>query len=175
MQVASVPLSLVSTQAPLISRSKRSVKLLFLQKAAAVVVIVEFKTTRTEGRGVCTRRTEYSSKCPLSTFVCSVQKEGAYFWKLTVNIQNNILLWLWAEQITISGFAVLHIQSVNHKGCTVLTRHYTPFDYKPPPYYLQQFVVEVYLSQIYVPPSAIHGKFNKNGRTLRLRWMRERL
>ena len=42
MQVASVPLGLVSTQAPLISRSTRSVKLLFFQKATTVVVIVEF-------------------------------------------------------------------------------------------------------------------------------------
>ena len=42
MQVASVTLSLVSTQALLISHSTRSVKLLFFQKAAAVVTIVEF-------------------------------------------------------------------------------------------------------------------------------------
>ena len=42
MQVASVLLGLVSTQAPLISRSTRSAKLPFFQKAAAVVVIVEF-------------------------------------------------------------------------------------------------------------------------------------
>ena len=43
MQVTSVPLGLVSTQAPLISRSTRSAKLPFFQKAAAVVVIVEFE------------------------------------------------------------------------------------------------------------------------------------
>ena len=42
MQVASVPLGLVSTQALLISRSTRSAKLPFFQKAAAVVVIVKF-------------------------------------------------------------------------------------------------------------------------------------
>ena len=42
MQVASVPSGLVSMQAALISRSTCSAKLPFLQKAAAVVVIVEF-------------------------------------------------------------------------------------------------------------------------------------
>ena len=42
MQVASVPLGLVSAQAQLISRIARSVKLAFFQKAAAVVIIVEF-------------------------------------------------------------------------------------------------------------------------------------
>ena len=54
MQVASVPLGLVSMQAPLISRSSRSAKLLFFQKAAAVVVIVDsrvFKAMRNGGRG----------------------------------------------------------------------------------------------------------------------------
>ena len=49
--VTSVPLGLVSTQAPLISRSTHSVKLPFFQKALAVVVIVKFKTTRNRGRG----------------------------------------------------------------------------------------------------------------------------
>ena len=55
MQVASVPLGLVSTQAPLISRSTRPAKLPFFQKTAAVVVIVDFarvcKTTGNGGRG----------------------------------------------------------------------------------------------------------------------------
>ena len=42
MQVALVPFGLVSTQAPLISRNTCSAKLPFFQKAAAVVVIVNF-------------------------------------------------------------------------------------------------------------------------------------
>ena len=42
MQVASVPLGLVSTQALLISRSTHSAKLPFFQKAAAVVMIDDF-------------------------------------------------------------------------------------------------------------------------------------
>ena len=43
IQVASVPLGLVSTKVPLISCSARcSVKLLFCQKVAAVVMIVKF-------------------------------------------------------------------------------------------------------------------------------------
>ena len=46
MQVASVPLGLVSMQAPLISHSTRSVKLPFFQKAVAVVVTVNFVCTQ---------------------------------------------------------------------------------------------------------------------------------
>ena len=71
MQVASVPLGLVATQAQLISRSTRSEKLPFVQKAAVVVVLVDFarKLRGTEGGGVCTRRSEYSSKHPLPSFV----------------------------------------------------------------------------------------------------------
>ena len=42
LQVASVPLGLVSVQAQLISRNTRSVKLAFVQKATAVVIIAEF-------------------------------------------------------------------------------------------------------------------------------------
>ena len=34
---------------------------------------------------------------------------------------------------------------------TVLTQHYAPFDYKPPPYYLHKFAAEVYLSPNYAP------------------------
>ena len=48
MQVAAVALGLVSMQALLISCSTRSAKLQIFQKAAAVVMIVEFKTTRNE-------------------------------------------------------------------------------------------------------------------------------
>ena len=40
MQVASVPLGLVSTQVPLISHGTRSAKLPFFQKASTVVMIV---------------------------------------------------------------------------------------------------------------------------------------
>ena len=36
-----------------------------------------------------------------------------------------------------------------HKMYTILTRNYAPFEYKPtPPYFLQKFVAEVYLSPI---------------------------
>ena len=42
MQVASVPLVLVSMQVPLISCGTCSAKLSFFQKAVAVVVIVDF-------------------------------------------------------------------------------------------------------------------------------------
>ena len=80
MQVVLVPLGLVSTQVPLISCSTHSAKLPF-QKAAAVV---KFKTTRTEGGGVCTRRTEYSSKRPLPTLGLCKKGGGEYFWELTV-------------------------------------------------------------------------------------------
>ena len=51
---------------------------------------------------------------------------------------------------------------------TVLTRHYAPFDYKPP------LTICINLLQRYdclqfTPPLAIHGNFNKNGRIMRLR------
>ena len=54
---------------------------------------------------------------------------------------------------------------------TVLIRHYFPFDYKP------SLTICINLLQRYqfMPPSAIHGKFNKNGRTLRLQRTRGRL
>ena len=57
MQVASVPLGLVSTQAALISHSTRSAKLPFFQKATAVVMIVEFVRIQEyeKRRSVCTR------------------------------------------------------------------------------------------------------------------------
>ena len=42
MQVASVPLDLVSIQVPLISHGTCSAKLSFFQKAVAVVMIVDF-------------------------------------------------------------------------------------------------------------------------------------
>ena len=42
LQVASVPLGLVSMQVPLVSRGTRSAKLSFFQKTVAVVVIVDF-------------------------------------------------------------------------------------------------------------------------------------
>ena len=72
MQVALVPLGLVSTQGLLISHSTRLAKLLFFQKAVAVIVIVEFARSQLQGMeegGICTRRTEHSSKRPLPTFV----------------------------------------------------------------------------------------------------------
>ena len=53
MQVASMPFGLVSTQAPLISHSTRSVKLLFFLKASAVVVIEEWRAGGGRGGGDC--------------------------------------------------------------------------------------------------------------------------
>ena len=55
LQVDSVPLGLVATQAPLISSGTRLAKLPFFQKAVTVIMIVEFacvfKTTMNGGRG----------------------------------------------------------------------------------------------------------------------------
>ena len=51
MEVASVPLGVVSMQAPLISHCTSSVKLPFILKAVAIIVIVEFCATENEGRG----------------------------------------------------------------------------------------------------------------------------
>ena len=66
MQVAS--LGLVSTQAQLISCSTRSAKLLFFQKAAAVVMIVDFTRIQDyeeQREGAYAR----DDKRPLPTFV----------------------------------------------------------------------------------------------------------
>ena len=73
MQDALVPLGLVSTQVPLISHSTRSAKLPLFQKAAAVIVIVDFmcicKITGNRRRGHMHAKIEYSSKYPLPSFV----------------------------------------------------------------------------------------------------------
>ena len=74
MQVASVPLGLVSMQAPLISRSTCSAKLPCILSEnhgsrRDCRIHVYLRLQGMEGVGVCTRRTEYSSKHPLPTFV----------------------------------------------------------------------------------------------------------
>ena len=84
MQIASVPLGLVSMQAPLISRSTRSAKLPFFQKAAMVVVIVEFVRIQDydewrEGAYVQDElNTRANTPSPLLS-KSSVQKGGAVF------------------------------------------------------------------------------------------------
>ena len=89
MQVALVPLGLVSTQALLISRSTRSAKLFFFQKAAAVVMIVDFAHIQgyEERREGAYARDELNIRAnapsPLMS-KSSVQKGGAYFRELTV-------------------------------------------------------------------------------------------
>ena len=89
MQVVSVPLGLVSTQVPLTSSSTRSVKLPFFQKAATVVVIVDFARTQDydKWREEAYARDELNIRAnapsPLLS-KSSVQKRGAYFWELTV-------------------------------------------------------------------------------------------
>ena len=57
---------------------------------------------------------------------------------------------------------------------TILTRHYAPFDYKPS-LTICINLLRRYIYLQFTHPSAIHGKFNKNGRTLQLWWMRGRL
>ena len=54
---------------------------------------------------------------------------------------------------------------------TILTRYYAPFA----PYYLYKNLLWRYVYPQFMLPSAIHGKFDKNGRTLRLRQTRGRL
>ena len=90
MQVASVPLGLVSTQAVLISRSTCSAKLPFFQKAASVVVIVEFAHIQDyeERREGAYARDELNIRAntpsPLSS-KSSLHKGGeTYFQELTV-------------------------------------------------------------------------------------------
>ena len=114
MQVASMPLGLVLTQALLISCSTHLSKLLYFQKAAAVVTIIDpmhIKDCEEQRKGsICTRQIEYSSNRPLPTFPqSSVQKEGGgvYFWELTVcklcaleNVSSGVCFWesmFWAS------------------------------------------------------------------------------
>ena len=75
MQVALVPLGLVSTQMPLISYSTHSAKLPLFQKAAAVIVIVDFVCIcKTTGNGWRGRMHAPSLLLPKS----SVQKGGEH-------------------------------------------------------------------------------------------------
>ena len=100
MQVASVLFGLVSTQALLISCSTHSVKLPFFQKAAAVVVIVRFKTTIERREGAYARdKLNIQSNAPsLLLSKSSVQKGGAYFWELTVLSSTRLSLSVQASQ-----------------------------------------------------------------------------
>ena len=80
-QVASMTLGFVLTQALLISCSTRLSKLLYFQKAAAVVTIIDpthIKDCEEQREGsICIRQIEYSSNHPLPTFPqSSVQKGG---------------------------------------------------------------------------------------------------
>ena len=60
-------LGFVAGQAPLITRSIHSAKLLFIQKITAVVVIVDLERNIAGNHGgVCTRLIQYPSKRPLS-------------------------------------------------------------------------------------------------------------
>ena len=57
---------------------------------------------------------------------------------------------------------------------TVLTRHYAPFNYKPPiTIFVNLLWRYIYLQ--FTPPSTVHGKFIQDGRTLLLRRTRGRL
>ena len=89
MQVTLEPLGLVSTQVPLIFRSTCSTKLPFFQKAAAVVVIVEFARAYYEERreGAYVRdELNIGANAPFPLLSkSSVQKGGGYFRELTVH------------------------------------------------------------------------------------------
>ena len=85
MQAALVPLGLVSTQVPVISRSTRSVKLGFFQKAAAVVMIVKFacaysRLRGTEGGAYAQDKLNIQANAPTPILSKrSVQKGGGVF------------------------------------------------------------------------------------------------
>ena len=90
MQVALMPLNLVSTQAPLISHSTRSTKLLFFQKPAAVVVIVDLVCIQDyeERREGVYAQDELSIQANTPSPLLprsSVQNGRPYFWELTVH------------------------------------------------------------------------------------------
>ena len=79
MLVTLMPLGLLPTRTPLISCSTCSSKLLFFQKGVAVVVIVNFRHIRNEGRGICMRQIECFSKHSLPSFaskLCAKRGRG---------------------------------------------------------------------------------------------------
>ena len=57
---------------------------------------------------------------------------------------------------------------------TILTWYYAPFD-NMPPFTICINLVRRYICPQFMPPSAIHGKFTNNRRTLWLRWTIGRL
>ena len=74
-------------------------------------------------------------------------------------------------------FWTIHISadsSIKTTQNTVLTRHYSPFYYKPP-LTICNDLLQRYIYLQFMPSSAIHGKFNERGRTLRLWQTRGRL
>ena len=87
IQVASMPLSLVSTKALLISHSTHSVKLSFFQKAP-IVKLVCIKDCEEWGRGVYTQdKMNIQAKAPSPLLSqSSVQKWEPYFRELKVYI-----------------------------------------------------------------------------------------
>ena len=84
MQVASMPLGLVSTQASLISCSTRSSKLPFIQKAAAIVTIVWGTVGGAYGWDKINIWTNTPSPTFGSKFCAKSWEGGAYFGKLMV-------------------------------------------------------------------------------------------
>ena len=83
MQVASVALGLVSTQAPLNSHSTRPAKLPFFQKATSVVVIVKFRAyAQDELNILATPPSPLLSKSSMQ----KVGGGGAYFQVLKVHV-----------------------------------------------------------------------------------------
>ena len=87
MYIASAPLGLVATQAPMISSNTGSAEQLFFQKAAAVVMIFKFVHLQEKWRdGAYTRdKLNIQAKAPsLLLSKSSVQNKGAYFREITV-------------------------------------------------------------------------------------------
>ena len=87
MQVASTPLSLVSTQVLLISDSSHLVKLLFFQKAVPVVVIVNLacNVVRNEPNGLCMILLQYSKQMPrFPVLPQGIVCIRGTFWELTI-------------------------------------------------------------------------------------------
>ena len=114
MQVASMLLGFVLTQALLISCSTHLSKLLFFQKAAAVVTIIDpthIKDCEEQREGsIYTRQTEYSSNRPLRvpTFAskwCS--KSGGIFlgaYGMQIMCSRKCFIWSLLLRVYVLGF-----------------------------------------------------------------------
>ena len=124
MQVASMPLGLVSTQGPLISSSTRSLKLPFIQKVAAVIVRIVWETV---GRTYVQDKINIQANIPSPLLTqSSVQKGGCIFGSLRYTCWD----WRAVVIITTKWLYLLSYKLMKAQQCKALrTLECHQFDY----------------------------------------------